>query len=148
LCVSYTWAKDAVFFENISDEKAFEIIILELAELHDMDPAELQALVVKDNLLVQRWSKCEKTLGSFALFAPTQLNRHLVNLMTPENGLYFAGEHTDIHHAWIVGSMNSAARSVLQLLSDIGDDKARQKVLQLLGPSWINADTAADFVSE
>jgi monoamine oxidase len=30
---------------------------------------------------------------------------------------HFAGEATSVHHAWVVGSLNSAYRSVLEIVS-------------------------------
>ncbi|KAF7349913.1 Amine oxidase [Mycena venus] len=34
---------------------------------------------------------------------------------------YFAGEATSVHHAWVVGSLNSAYRSVLEILIHEGN---------------------------
>ncbi|RUS26173.1 hypothetical protein BC938DRAFT_471138 [Jimgerdemannia flammicorona] len=46
--------------------------------------------------------------GASALFESGQLTSLLPDLIKPEHNIHFAGEHTDVHHTWIVGALNSA----------------------------------------
>lgn len=55
--------------------------------------------------------------GAFALFEPGQFTTWLPALVKPEQNIHFAGEHTDVHHAWIVGALNSAVFTAKNIMT-------------------------------
>jgi monoamine oxidase len=55
--------------------------------------------------------------GAFALFTTGQFKNLYPNVTESVGGrLHFAGEATSVHHAWIVGSLNSAMRCVEEIV--------------------------------
>jgi hypothetical protein len=43
--------------------------------------------------------------------------------------IHWAGEHTDIYHAWIIGALNSAVRVVKEVLLQSGMEDTWKNVL-------------------
>ena len=82
--------------------------------------------------------------GAFALFLPGQFKYMYPDLLTPEfNGaLNIAGECVSVHHGWIVGAMNSAYNSVMNILKQVG---AVDKI-KILEETWGKL-SAPDIVS-
>lgn len=117
LCASYTWAADAEGIETFSEDKAKQCMLRNLESVHGLEPGSLTDELM--NFEVRKWSQCEYTRGSFAFFRPGELQNELPILMQSEDGMYFAGEHTDVHHAWIVGAINSAERATEQMFEDL-----------------------------
>jgi len=103
LCVllaSYTWTNDAVLMANLSDVERIQLIQQNLKTLHgDSVP---DPVAHKSKL----WQQ------AYALFFAGQYAEDYAYMVQPENGVYFAGEHLSVHHAWIVGAMYSAADAV------------------------------------
>jgi len=120
LIVSYTWAQDAMRIGAFSnDQDLVAMCMKDLAELHDIKEEDLQALRTGDNdYKVMDWNREPNQHGAFALFGPAQFTSLFPDMIEPEAGglLHFAGEATSVHHAWIVGGLNSAYRSVLEIL--------------------------------
>jgi hypothetical protein len=56
--------------------------------------------------------------GAFAFFGPGQFKNLYPEVTKPIGGrFHFAGEATSIHHAWVVGALNSAMRIVIEIVS-------------------------------
>lgn len=144
ICASYTWAQDSEYFESTSVPEIIEGLMHDLAELHQIPVEEIRALKLGHH--VQRWNRCPNTKGAFAYFLPNQLSTSMQALSKPHDGIYFAGEHTDIHHAWIVAALNSALRVTDQLTKDIGHHRSKFQRSALMD-AWVNADTLDKFVS-
>ncbi|KAH8759451.1 L-amino acid oxidase [Diaporthe sp. PMI_573] len=65
--------------------------------------------------------------GAFAMFGPGEFSTVMPYLMTPAwNGhMHFGGEALSSGHAWIIGAVNSAWRTVMEILDTEGlEDKA------------------------
>ena len=140
ICASYTWAKDAQYFESITKKRDFKDQIVKDLSLMHPESADL----IKQHcqgIQFRTFSTERFCRGSFAMFGPTQMDQLYPELIKPEmnNRLFFAGEHTDIHHAWIVGALNSAIRSVVQVLQSLGRDEDVIRVLELW-PNWQGAE--------
>jgi hypothetical protein len=54
-------------------------------------------------------------LREAAIFTPGQLHDYHPATRTVEDRVHFAGEHTSLKPAWIEGSLESAARSALEV---------------------------------
>jgi hypothetical protein len=70
------------------------------------------------------WYQNEWSVGAFAMFGPDQYSNIMPSLMTPaESGhVHWAGEALSSGHAWIIGAVNSAYRSVAEILKAEGRD--------------------------
>ncbi|KAG9125255.1 hypothetical protein FRC07_008382, partial [Ceratobasidium sp. 392] len=131
MIVSYTWAQDAFRLGSLAQGKGSNAetaliagILKDLTDMHNIaEPNYLRGLML--NYHVFDWYGHESSMGklayinacAFALFGPGQF-KNLYPLVTkPVYGrLHFAGEATSVHHAWIVGALNSAYRSLFEIL--------------------------------
>ncbi|KAF7378472.1 Amine oxidase [Mycena sanguinolenta] len=121
MIVSYTWAQDALRIgayvkghESASEQVLLEHIKRDLADMHDIK--DMSVLDHVDHKIVN-WYGDEYSGGAFALFGPGQFSSMYCQVTQPILGMFhFAGEATSVHHAWVVGSLNSAYRSVLEIL--------------------------------
>lgn len=120
LIVSYTWSQDAARVGIlVKDEQQLKHLCLSnLALMHGIKMDELEDNFVA--MFAHDWYQDEFAQGAFALYGPGQFSYLFGGVIAPEcNGrLHFAGEATSVHHAWIVGSLNSAYRSVWEFLSE------------------------------
>nr|CAG8512895.1 6075_t:CDS:2 [Entrophospora candida] len=114
---SYTWANDAAKFAPYSQQENARLCIKDLTILHgdqvekewDSDPKYNSSIY---------WPNDQTTVGAFALFGPEQYSDLIYPMIKPMYNIHWAGEYTDIHHAWIVGALNSAVRVVNEILID------------------------------
>ncbi|CAG8460460.1 4108_t:CDS:2 [Dentiscutata heterogama] len=111
---SYTWANDAEKYAPYSQKENANLCAENLKILHGRE-------VVEENLVTEEfssiyWPNDTTAVGAFALFGPAQFTNLMYPMLKPMNNIYWAGEHTDIHHAWIVGALNSAVRVVKEIM--------------------------------
>ncbi|CAG8504585.1 17092_t:CDS:2, partial [Cetraspora pellucida] len=133
LLASYTWDNDAIKYGQFSEEEKFELALKDLATIHG-DIVYKEWVPGKENNKAQYWANDRTSGGAYAQFGPTQLESLMGAMMRPEESIHWAGEHTDIHCAWIVGSLNSAVRVVKEILfaNLMGDKWNELKNLRLL----------------
>ncbi|KAJ7912736.1 amine oxidase [Mycena leptocephala] len=126
MIVSYTWAQDAQRIgayvkghDSASEQVLLECIKRDLADMHDIK--DMSILDHVDHKIVN-WYGDEYSNGGFALFGPGQFSSMYRQVTQPILGMFhFAGEATSVHHAWVVGSLSSAYRSVLEILIHEGN---------------------------
>ncbi|KAM8927167.1 L-amino-acid oxidase-like [Pelodytes ibericus] len=116
LTASYTIADDSMFFTSLSDEECVDIIIDDLALIHQRPKEEIKRLCPK--AVVKKWSLDPLTMGAFAYYLPYQFGDLYATLTQPEGRIYFAGEHTSNPHGWI----DTAIKSGLKAARDIHRD--------------------------
>ncbi|CAG8666424.1 12934_t:CDS:2 [Funneliformis mosseae] len=116
LLASYTWKKDAEKYGPFSEEEMFELALKDIVTLHG-DIALKEWIPGKENNKAIYWPN-DKTAGggAFAEFGPAQFGELMESMMKSEDYIHWAGEHTDIFHAWIVGALNSGVRVVREVL--------------------------------
>ncbi|OAL30364.1 hypothetical protein AYO22_01562 [Fonsecaea multimorphosa] len=139
LLVSYTWSQEAIRMGSLiknDDPKAGEelkqTIIHDLARLHaiklngqdpDADFKELKERISRDykEHFAYDWSQDPHAAGAFAYFGPSQFQQ-LYPWITRSGGSnhIIIGEAASAHHAWVVGSLESAVRGVYQFLASHG----------------------------
>lgn len=107
LLVSYTWANDAIRWQDLKKEDQKKVILKNLSILH---PNQVRAIQDVTNQTTKCW------LEAFALFGPGQLQHLLIPGSLPEFNIHFAGEHLSVDHAWLIGSLKSTHRAVLEIL--------------------------------
>jgi monoamine oxidase len=141
MIASYSWAQDAARLGALArgpgsqaEKHLKNLIIEDLALVHDIPAADLHKLVV-DYKVVDWYDEPNASgepshhhlaayvrlttpgLGAFAFFGPGQFKNLYTEVTRPIGGrFHFAGEATSIHHAWVVGALNSALRSVEEIV--------------------------------
>ncbi|XP_036598567.1 L-amino-acid oxidase-like [Trichosurus vulpecula] len=113
LLASYTADDDSAFFLGMKHENVVDMVLGDLATIHQRPKEELQRLC--QTSMVKHWSLDPFTLGAYAEFTPYQFVDYSEKLFQPEGNIYFAGEHTGLPHGWIDTAIKSglrAARSI------------------------------------
>ncbi|KAG8911688.1 hypothetical protein FRC02_006466 [Tulasnella sp. 418] len=141
LLASYTWAQDARRLGALvqgHDSKAekllVDLVIDNVAKLHNIPRDKIPAPL---DHFAHAWFNDEYSRGAFALFGPGQFGSNdsipngsmfmSLKAPTPNGMLHFAGEATSIHHAWVLGGLNSAWRAVYNALN--GYDDLQKKLI-------------------
>ncbi|KAM6217011.1 L-amino-acid oxidase-like [Rhynchocyon petersi] len=109
LLASYTVADDSMFFLPMPQDQVVEIILEDLAAVHQI-PKETLRLMCPTSV-VKRWSLDPFTIGAFAEFTPYQYVDFSQKLFQPEGRIHFAGEHTCLPHGWIDTAIKSGLRA-------------------------------------
>ncbi|CAG8815009.1 4350_t:CDS:1, partial [Racocetra fulgida] len=134
LLASYTWGNDAAKFAPYTEEELFEFALKDIVTIHG-GIARKEWIPGKKNNKAHYWSN-DKTVvgGAYALYGAGQLEFLMGAMMRPEDFIHWAGEHTDVHNAWIVGSFNSAVRVVKEILQEnlMNDKWLKLKNMKLL----------------
>ena len=105
ILASYTWSEDAQRWGSLSPADRIDQALEDVAQIH---PQILQEFEVGASHM---WHHDEFAGGAFALFDPGQQTLLYREITAPEGRIYFAGEHTSLHHAWIQGAIESGLRT-------------------------------------
>ncbi|XP_044839908.1 L-amino-acid oxidase-like isoform X2 [Mauremys mutica] len=116
IVASYTWNNDAEFFLSMSDEKCIDVVLEDLAEIHNVFKEDLR--VICNKYVIQRWNLDKHSMGAFASFTPYQFVDYSGPLFQNDGRVHFAGEHTAQPHAWIDTAMKSAVRAASDIHRD------------------------------
>ncbi|OCH90038.1 amine oxidase [Obba rivulosa] len=140
LLASYTWAQDARRLGGLcqpqdtpSGEQLLELTLDNLEKLHGLPRSRFGPVL---GFHAHSWETDPYARGAFALFGPTQFGRPgdsqslFASMKAPAAGglFHIAGEATSVHHAWVLGSLNSAWRAVYNAL--IGRPEERKKLIE------------------
>ncbi|KAM9973717.1 hypothetical protein ACTFIW_010840 [Dictyostelium discoideum] len=138
LIASYVGGQDALrlgsLVGSVEKEKRLIRICLEnLAEIHDIDVNILRKLYKTHKCM--HWSNDENASGAYGLYWPTQFLEFYPSLTKPstDGRFHISGESTSIHHAWIIGALNSAYRSVDRILRQENLLQLRSKLIENWG---------------
>ncbi|XP_077187466.1 L-amino-acid oxidase-like [Paroedura picta] len=123
LLVSYTLGSDANFFTPLSDEKCIDVVMNDLAEVHQVAKDYLRSVCTKH--VIQRWALDKYSMAAFASPTPYQITHFFKTLSKNEGRIYFAGEHTAHPHAWIDTAMKSAIRAASSIHSAVQEESTR-----------------------
>ncbi|XP_042530377.1 L-amino-acid oxidase-like [Dipodomys spectabilis] len=129
ILASYTLDDDSLFFAAMDHSRVVDVVLDDLAAIHDCPREELRALCPYS--MVKHWSQDPYAMGGFAFFTPYQYVDYAQELSRPEGQVYFAGEHTALPHGWIDTAIKSglkAAKSIQEAVDlastqDCGDQK-------------------------
>uniref|UniRef100_A0A8U8BYN6 Amine oxidase n=1 Tax=Geospiza parvula TaxID=87175 RepID=A0A8U8BYN6_GEOPR len=119
ILASYTWNNDAEFFLPLTDEKCLDVVLQDLADIHQVSKEYLQYTC--DQHVIQKWQLDQHALGAFAAFTPYQFVDYSQALFAHEGRVHFAGEHAAQPHAWIDTAMKSAVRAASNIHHDSGE---------------------------
>ncbi|KAK4066244.1 uncharacterized protein Triagg1_8076 [Trichoderma aggressivum f. europaeum] len=128
LLASYTWSQDATRIGSLvkesppqppKEDELVELILQNLARLHSEHMTYEKIKEAYTGVYhAYCWSHDPNVGGAFALFGPGQFSNLYPYLMRPAaNGkFHIVGEASSVHHAWIIGSLESAYTAVYQFL--------------------------------
>ncbi|PPR01357.1 hypothetical protein CVT24_006311 [Panaeolus cyanescens] len=134
LIVSYTWSQDASRLGSLiknpdwseqldpnrirpeSEELLLQRVYEDLSALHDIPVQQLKADTLDYHAF--NWYNNPYTMGAYAFFGPGQFDTIYKSVIEPSarGRFHFAGEAASTHHAWIAGALDSAKRSVNEIL--------------------------------
>ena len=109
MLASYTWSEDAQRWGSLTPADRVEQALEDIAQIH---PQILDEFEVGTSHM---WHHDEFAGGAFALFDPGQQTLLYDEIIAPEGRIYFAGEHTSLHHAWIQGAIESGLRAANEI---------------------------------
>ncbi|XP_013929256.1 PREDICTED: L-amino-acid oxidase-like [Thamnophis sirtalis] len=113
LLASYTWYTDSDFYTALSDEKCVDVVMDDLAEIHQLSKEYLKSVCGK--YVVQKWNLDLYSMGAFSTYTPYQITQYTQILAQKEGRIYFAGEYTAHPHGWIDTSMKTAIREAIRI---------------------------------
>ncbi|XP_055456990.1 L-amino-acid oxidase-like, partial [Psammomys obesus] len=128
LLASYTLGDDSLFFTSMKDDQVVDIILDDLAAVHQQSKEELKRMCPES--VRKQWSLDPLTLGAFAEFTPYQYVDYSKQLSQPEGHIYFAGEHTNLPHGWIDTAIKSGIWAAKNI-QDAVDKEAPQGQMAL-----------------
>ncbi len=109
MLASYTWSEDAQRWGSLSPADRIAQALEDVAQIHPQVNEEFEVGAS------HMWHDDEFAGGAFALFDPGQQTRLYQEILCPEGRIYFAGEHTSLHHAWIQGAIESGLRTAFDI---------------------------------
>lgn len=119
LLASYTWGDDSLRWGSLNHDDRIRFALRDIAKLHQMSDNKCEKLLVGG--MSHSWAEDEYTFGAFCLSYPHQEHGLFDATWKPYNGVYFAGEHTSLKHAWIEGAVESGIRVACEIYKDATD---------------------------
>lgn len=137
LLASYTWSQDAQRMGGLAHSSAVaelkDLTLRNLIKLHGLPENAFPLETVQHFAL--NWQNDVNARGAFAGFTPGQFgDASFASMKMPaaQNKLHFAGEATSVHHAWVLGALNSAWRAVYSALGNIPNGEQHRINLGLI----------------
>ncbi|KAI1181100.1 hypothetical protein F4777DRAFT_573174 [Nemania sp. FL0916] len=142
LLCSYCWRQDALRIGSMvrpdspaGEAELKELVLRGLARLHNISYDVIAPLYMTHH--GWNWHQDPNAMGAFAAFGPSDFSTLYPYLTRPAGRglIHFAGEAISAHHAWIVGSLESAYRSVDRAFQRLRLWDARDKLWEQFGPA-------------
>ncbi|XP_021111351.1 L-amino-acid oxidase-like [Heterocephalus glaber] len=124
ILASYTLDDDARFFSTMDQARVVDIVLGDLAAIHDRPKEELRALCPYS--FVKNWGRDPHSMGGFTFFTPYQFVDYAKELSQPEGRVHFAGEHTALPHGWIDTAIKSGLRAAKSIQAAAGLAEGRE----------------------
>lgn len=122
LLASYTLGDDSLFFASMKHDQVVDIVLEDLAAVHQMPREALRHLCPSS--VLKHWSLDPLVRGAFAVFTPYQSKDYVPRLSQPEGRVHFAGEHTCLPPGWIDTAIQSGLRVARNIQAAV-DQEAR-----------------------
>ena len=107
----YNWGSEATRFASLPDDVQYDTALSKIERFHP------EVRQYADAHKSMAWADHEWSSGAFSLWRPAELTRFWDGAISPEGRCFFAGEHCSTDNGWIQGSLISALRSVLDIVS-------------------------------
>ncbi|KAG3282918.1 hypothetical protein H1C71_033499, partial [Ictidomys tridecemlineatus] len=114
LLASYTVDDDSLFFTAMKHEQVVDIVLDDLAAVHQIPKEELRHLY-------------PLTIGAFAEFTPYQFVDYAQKLFQPEGRVHFAREHTSLPHGWMDTAVKSGLRAARNIQATVDKEATQGK---------------------
>jgi hypothetical protein len=141
MIASYTWGQDSsrlgAYYHTEADLAYItNVTIRQLAAMNNLTETFLHEQLVDVHLW--DWYAHSESVGAFAIFGPGEFSTVMPSLMKPGyfGRVHFAGEALSSGHAWIIGAVNSAYRTVAEVLAVEG----RENLVELMRELWGEID--------
>ena len=138
MIASYTWGQDSArlgSFYHSDGARDFitNVTLRQLAAMNNVSESFLHDQLVDTHLW--DWYAHGWSAGAFAMFGPDEFSTVMPSLLKPAyyGKVHFAGEALSSGHAWIIGAVNSAYRTVLEVLAVEQRNDLVQKMVELWG---------------
>ncbi|KJA17693.1 hypothetical protein HYPSUDRAFT_146222 [Hypholoma sublateritium FD-334 SS-4] len=142
LLASYTWSQDALRIGALASgtqaekDELLRLTLENLSKLHGL-PVEKFGPVI--DFYAHSFYADQYSRGAFALFGPGQFGHPhdryslFASIKAPaaHGKFHVAGEATSVHHAWVLGALNSAWRAVYNALD--GYPEKRKDLIRMWG---------------
>jgi monoamine oxidase len=126
LLASYTWSQDASRIGSLvaqgaaGKQELLDVVLRDLGRLHaenGVTEAQIRAAYAGE-YHAWSWTHDRFTSGAFALFGPGQFRHLYPYLVRPaaDAKFHIVGEAASGHHAWVIGSLDSAWMAVYKFL--------------------------------
>ncbi|KFY35840.1 hypothetical protein V494_05565 [Pseudogymnoascus sp. VKM F-4513 (FW-928)] len=138
MIASYIWGQDSTrlgAYLRTPEARAtlVKVVLYDLAAMNNVTLEFIESEYI--DYYAWDWYQDQWSVGAFAIFSPGQYHDVMPSLMVPaENGhLHFGGEALSSGHAWVIGAVNSAYRTVLEVLKTEERDDLIEKLVQTWG---------------
>uniref|UniRef100_A0A8C3HPD9 Amine oxidase n=1 Tax=Chrysemys picta bellii TaxID=8478 RepID=A0A8C3HPD9_CHRPI len=128
ILASYTWGDDAEIFISLSDEKCVDVVLEDLAEIHQVPKDYIRSVCNK--YVIKKWGLDRYSMGSYVSFTQYQYVDYSKALFQNEGRIHFSGELTAQPHAWIDTAMKSALRAARNIHAVINASPGQQHELK------------------
>uniref|UniRef100_A0A8C0G4W6 Amine oxidase n=1 Tax=Chelonoidis abingdonii TaxID=106734 RepID=A0A8C0G4W6_CHEAB len=125
ILASYTWGDDAEFFIPLSDEKCVDVVLEDLAKIHQLPKDYIQRVCNK--YVIKKWGLDRYSMGSYVSFTQYQYVDYSKALFQNEGRIHFSGELTAQPHAWIDTAMKSGLRAARNIHAVINASPRQQQ---------------------
>ncbi|KAH7349392.1 L-amino acid oxidase [Plectosphaerella cucumerina] len=145
MIASYVWGQDSSRIGSYLNPhnpttqapyQPYNVDVLINVTLHDLatlNGVPLETVLEEyEGFHVYDWYGSGYSVGAFAMFAPGQFSSSMPWLMRPaaDGHMHFAGEALSSGHAWIIGAVNSAWRTVFEILSTEGLEEKKKQFIE------------------
>uniref|UniRef100_A0A674JWV6 Amine oxidase n=1 Tax=Terrapene triunguis TaxID=2587831 RepID=A0A674JWV6_9SAUR len=132
ILASYIWGDDAELFISLSDEKCVDVVLEDLAEIHQVPKDYIRSVCNK--YVIKKWGLDRYSMGSYVSFTQYQYVDYSKALFQNEGRIHFSGELTAQPHAWIDTAMKSALRAARNIHAVINASPRQQHDSQRVKP--------------
>lgn len=113
LLASYSWGQQARRLGMLEPAAQREVVLTHLSKVHP----QLAEPEMVTRTVGWSWDRHAWSGGAFAWFNPGQHSALHGHLLEPEGRIHFAGEHASLAHTWMQGALESALRTVKEVLA-------------------------------
>ena len=110
---SYTWGADARRLGTLANKKREEVVKNAIANFHP----EIEEDGMVDESASMFWDEYDWAGGAFCFMKPGDFVEYYKDTISPEENLFFAGEHCSLDQGWIQGAIISALRTIKDVVS-------------------------------
>ena len=101
--------QDAIQLDKMSNDNRLKFALEQMNKVHPTISGYYEGGTSKS------WQLDPYSRGAYSLFLPGQITSWLPEIIRPEGGIHFAGEHTSIYSASMEGAIESGARAAKEI---------------------------------